>query len=544
MNKEELPTQLLLEELEFRRCAPRSKDPKVLLEAFEYFCSNYVYIKHPEHGRIKFDLFDSQRESVDLWIRSRYSLMLKARQLGFSTLVAVYCLWLSFFYEDRVIIMLSRTEREAIKLLQKSKYAFRFLPQWMKDRGPPMNETQTKMEFANESYLESLPSANDPARGESVYLVVVDELAFLPNGDEAWSSIEPIADVGGRVIALSTANGEGNLFHRLWVGAETRTNRFKALFHPWWANGRTDQWYEDKKLDVPEWQMAQEYPDNPEDAFLKSGRPVFGLEMLRAIQTREPMRRGHLTKRLEFVPEDDGPLRIWKLPIQEDRYVIGCDVAQGMEHGDFSSAHVINARNGQVVAHWHGRIDPDLLGTDVLIPLGKWYMDALVGVESNNQGLVTLKALSRLRYHPIYMQRSPRYKKSVPTDILGWRTSQVTKPHAAGELNAALREGDLKLWCADTVAELRTFVYNENDRMQGSPFDDRTMSLMIANQMLPHVWLKQYEPVRQPGPGTMGYMERMLYGNNALEFHRPRPPEPTPIGAQFVRERINGWPHG
>jgi hypothetical protein len=542
VSTEEIPTQQLLEEMEFRRCCPKTKDPERLLEAFEYFCSTYVYIKHPEEGRIKFDLFDSQRESIDLWLRNRYSLMLKARQLGFSTLVAVYCLWLAFFYEDRVIIMLSRTEREAIKLLQKAKYAYRFLPEWMKLRGPPMNDTQTKIEFSNESYLESLPSANDPARGESVYLVVVDELAFLPNSEEAWSSIEPIADVGGRVIALSTAHGEGNLFHKLWVGAENRTNRFKCLFHPWWANGRSQQWYEDKKNDVPEWQMAQEYPDNPDDAFLKSGRPVFSLEMLRAIKTREPMTRGHLTKRGEWVREDDGPLRVWRYPIQEDRYAIGADVAQGMEHGDFSSIHVINVRSGEVVAHWHGRIDPDLLGTDVLIPLGKWYGNALIGVESNNQGLVTLTALRRLKYHPIYMQRSPRYKKSVPTDILGWRTSQVTKPHAMGELNAALRDGSLKLYCADTVAELRTFVYNENDRMQGSPFDDRTMSLAIANQMLPHVWMKQYEPIRQPGPGTMGYMERMLYGNNALEFHRPRPPEPKPIGEQFVRERIKSWP--
>ena len=146
------------------------------------------------------------------------------------------------------------------------------------------------MEFTNDIYIESLPSASDPARGESAYLVVVDELAFLPNSEEAWGAIEPVADVGGRIIMLSTANGEGNLFHRLWVEATTGNNRFEPLFLPWSANGRTEEWYDAKSAELPEWQMAQEYPDNAEDAFLKSGRPVFDLKMLRDDRAHRPDR--------------------------------------------------------------------------------------------------------------------------------------------------------------------------------------------------------------------------------------------------------------
>jgi hypothetical protein len=466
--------------------------------------------------------------------------MLKARQLGFSTLVSTYSFWLSFFYSDRVIIMLSRTERDAIKLLQKAKYGYRFLPEWMKFRGPPVNMTQTKIEFANESYIESLPSASDPARGESVYLAVVDELAYLPNSEEAWASIEPIADVGGRVIALSTANGEGNLFHKLWVGAETNSNRFKHMFHPWSANGRDQEWYDDKKADLPDWQMAQEYPDNPEDAFLRSGRPVFSLDVLRALEVRDPISRGYLAQHRQwnYVEEYGGPLRIWEYPNGDGRYVIGADPSQGMEHGDFSAAHVINARSGHVVAVWHGRIDPDLFGSDVLVPLGRMYGQALLGVESNNHGLTTLKAIHRLHYHPIFMQRSPRYKRSIPTDILGWRTTSITKPLMVDEMNMSLRSGAVVLWDAETIAELRTFVRNADGKMGGSPFDDRTVSLCITGQMLKHVWLKQYEPEREPGPGTFAYAEKLLYGDDVFAKIRPRkrPAEPTPIGSHWVRD--------
>ena len=507
--------QELVEEREYRKCAPDTKDPEQLLKAFIYFCENYWSIRHPERGRIQFAMFEAQIETVESWLNNRYSLILKARQIGFSTLVATFCFWQASFYPDRPILMLSRTEREAIKLLQKAKYGRQFMPEWMQFRAGPYNATQTKMEFANGSYIESLPSASDPARGESAYLVVVDELAFLQNSEEAWGAIEPVADVGGRVIMLSTANGEGNLFHRLWVGATTGANRFAPLFFPWSANGRSVDWYEAKAADTPDWLMAQEYPDNPDDAFLRSGRPVFNLTRLREIETEKPV-RGYLNERLQFV-EDGGPLRVWKEPDENGKYAIGADPSQGMEHGDFAAVHVINARNHEVVAHWHGHIDPDLLATEVLDRLGRWYNNALIGVESNNHGLTTLQFLHKTcKYSPIYMERSPKYKKSVPTDMLGFRTTQVTKPLMIDELNEALR-GSMTLWDEETIAELRTFTRDEKGKMSGSPFDDRTISLAIANQMLKYVWLEQYRVKETPPPGSWGDWEARLYGKRMTD---------------------------
>ena len=539
-------------EKEWRKCAPKAwKDEngkliqrtnEELLEGFLYFCENYWSIRHPSEGRILFNPFEAQIETVESWLGTRYSLILKARQIGFSTLISTYAFWLTFFYPDRSIVMLSRTEREAIKLLGKAKYGYRFLPEWMRlhPNAPAVNMTQTKLEFTNESTIESLPSASDPARGESAYLIVVDELAFLPNSEEAWQAIEPVADVGGRVIMLSTANGEGNLFHRLWVEAEAGLNRFTPLFFPWSANGRTQEWYEMKKADMQEHTMAQEYPDNPDDAFLKSGRPVFNLEFLRSIETIRPEARGYLDDRIKFV-EDGGALRIWAWPSEDGKYVIGADPSQGYEHGDYSSAHVINARNHEVVAHWHGHIDPDLFGTDVLVRLGKFYGNALLGVESNNHGLSTLKAIQRTRYQPLYYQRSPQYKKSVPTDILGFRTTQVTKPLMIDELNKALRDGVMILHDDETIAELRTFTRDDKGKMSGSPFDDRTISLAIANQMLKHVWLPEFQVDSGPPPGSFDWWQAKVYDDGltmaTMTTRKTKYEIRTPIGKHYVRNR-------
>ena len=39
------------------------------------------------------------------------------------------------------------------------------------------------------------------------------------------------------------------------------------------------------------------------------------------------------------------------------------------------------------------------------------------------------------------------------------------------------------------------------------------MSLAIACQMLKFAWLPEYRPNETPGPGTMGFIERKLYGD-------------------------------
>ena len=277
----------LRQEAEWRRCV---RDES-------YFLRKYWHIAHPAHGRILFDLRGAQSFALGHWDNNRYSLTLKARQIGWTTLVAAHQFWLAFFRPDQNIIDLSRTERESVLLLRKSKYGFHHMPDWMLERGPDsMVEHQQRMAFSNGSQITSMPSASDPARGESASLVVVDEWAFLPNPEEAWASIEPVADVGGRIIGLSTANGSGNFFHELWVGSETGTNRFEPMFFPWSASeDRDESWYQSKKDSMLSWQLAQEYPTTPEEAFIKSGNPVFDLDVLEQMNCMvEPGQAGYL----------------------------------------------------------------------------------------------------------------------------------------------------------------------------------------------------------------------------------------------------------
>lgn len=239
-------------------------------------------IATPSVGKTLLKLRHAQSYALDHFANNRYSLTLKARQIGWSTLVAAHAFYSCFFGEAREIIFLSKGEREATQLMSKVKYGYKHLPQWLLERGPKVRaDHQQRMMFDNGSSIVSMPSASDPARGSSAWLVVVDEWAFLPNAEEAWASIEPVADVGGRIIGLSTANGSGNFFHQLWVDAETGNNNFATMFFPWSANEDRDaDWYAGKKLSMSDWQLAQEYPTTADDAFVRSGRPYFDLSSI------------------------------------------------------------------------------------------------------------------------------------------------------------------------------------------------------------------------------------------------------------------------
>lgn len=515
-------------------------------EACLAFLTECVVIRHPERGRIPFELRDAQRETLQAWLTERYCLVLKARQIGYSTLASAMALWIVLFHPDKYLIFLSRGEREANALLSKAKYAYKYLPQWILDRAPEnAQNTLSVLSFKNESGITSLPSTQDPARGESAYMIIVDEWAFLENPEEAWASIEPVADVGGRIIGLSTANGSGNFFHRHWQMA-LNGKRWKALFYPWSANtDRDDTWYEDKKEDMAAtpWLLHQEYPRNAEEAFIKSGRSVFDVDFLDTLPILEP-RKGHLwaqtdtAKYAEFREHKDGELLLYQPPDPTSVYAIGADVAEGLEHGDYSCAHVVDVLANSVCAVWHGHVDPDQFSL-VLYRLGYFYNAALIGVEINNHGLTTGVGLQKLRYPKLYYRRQVDQRTNKPSQKLGWRTQQNTKPYAIDQLAKAIRgergvddegnsvwDGGLQVRDAQTISEMKLFVSEPDGKhMHGSPYDDRVMSLAIALEMTKHVHAPMYSRAKDEGWGTLEWWEQQLTPDVKAQ----------PIGAHNVR---------
>jgi len=496
------------QEVEFRRCKAN----------VFYFLETYWHISTPGASPL-FQLRAPQREALEKWTAGDNTISLKARQIGWSTLAAAYAFWMVFFHPDQTVVKLSRTENFAKKLLQMSKYGYARLPDWMKERGPQVDKmNQLELHFDNGSTIESMASRENAARGITASLIIADEWAFFNDPAEAWTAIYPATEVGGQIIGISTANGFGNWFHRFYNSAKAGDNNFVAMFFPWDSvPSRDEHWYRARTKDMEPWQLSQEYPATDEEAFIASGNPAFDTDMLKKqVVVAAPLYEGLLAAAedgqfvLVKVPEPS--LKVWEKPEQGMMYAIGADVATGAQDGDYSTAHVVCANTGKVVAVFRERIVPEDF-SETLANLGMWYNTALLAPERNTHGLVVVRRLSYdLNYPNLYRHVRDNIQQSVTRNV-GWHTNQGSKMVLVDELGAALRRGKLKVHCEDTFEELVAFSRKVrgggNTIYEGKPHDDLVISLGIANMALQHIYVPELKEAEPEGL-TMAFFESLI----------------------------------
>jgi hypothetical protein len=220
---------------------------------------------------------------------------------------------------------------------------------------------------------------------------------------------------------------------------------------------------------------------------------------------------------------------VWREPAGGHPYCIGVDTAEGLAHGDYSCAQVLDVRTGEQVAVWHGHIPPDTLANEVYM-LALWYNDALTCVESNNHGLTTIVQLRHLGHPNLFRKRSLNQVTSKVSQEFGWKTTRTTKPLLIDDLGMALRGGELLLRDRYTLAELRTYTRNERGSMSGSPHDDRVMALALANQMRQYAFMPEFAP-KVDDYWTVDWFARMVIRDADVS-------NPMQIGAKTVRGTV------
>ena len=184
-------------------------------------------------------------------------------------------------------------------------------------------------------------------------------------------------------------------------------------------------------------------------------------------------------------------LTVWREPVRGRAYCMGVDTAEGLVHGDYSCAQVLDVRAGEQVAVWHGHIPPDTLAHEVYM-LALWYNDALTCVESNNHGLTTITQLRHMGHPNLFRKRLLNRSTTKVSQEFGWKTTRTTKPLLIDDLGMALRAGEMRVHDRYTLAELRTYVRSERGSMGGSPHDDRVMALALANEMRQYAFMPEF----------------------------------------------------
>ena len=497
--KQRITVKELQQELEWRRCA----------DSCQHFLENYWSIRDKAKPRLKkFELWPYQKEALDAFAEHKQLLVLKARQIGFTTLTSAYFAWRALFQEHQKLFVVSRTQSAAQTVLQDlHEVGLKSLPPWLweHDRTPRIGKaTQSKIEFSNGSSIESFATRGSPARGRTSTVMWLDEWAYFERPDKAWASaFHTIEGDEAQMIATSTARKSGSLFHNQWEAAKQGKSGFTPKFFSWRVvPGRDEEWYASKKAAaVDDKEMHREHPSDPDEAFLRSGATVFDMGAVRSSPVIRGDRGrcvGDVGSNISFKKEVGGPLEVFERPQQGDKYALGVDVSLGISGGDYACVVVLNCFSGDQAAIWHGLIDPDDLAT-VVNRLGLWYNMGFVGVEANGAGIAVLRALKDMGYPAIYRRLTvDRAVRSTLTQ-LGWLTTKMTKPMMTAEANADLKTNAVTIRSVDLARELAGFVYiGDSDKMGGTP-DDRVIAFCIANQMRRH-WLVSPEETEPEMP--------------------------------------------
>jgi len=432
-----------------------------------YFIENYCYINNPHtFETFKFEFWDFQHDVLKAFKENRRLIILKARQLGISWIVAAHALWVALFHNNANVLILSQKEDLAMELLNKVKFMNERLPDWLKM--PVGNENLRLLEFSGKrfhSQIKALPATADAGRSETASLVIADEWAFHPYAEKNYGALSPTIDAGGSFIGISTANGMGDFFHRTWMKSVAGVNNFKNLFldYSMRPERRAPGWYEqalqnytgDPKM------FQREYPRTPEEAFITTGGCVFDLEGLQYIldnHTSEPLTLEFLDakgSRLAALKREYPDLyKFWTLPRPGQQFVIGADPAGGGADADWSVGIVLDMVTGEHVATLRGRLDPDAFAGH-LVNLAEAYNNATLAVERNNHGYGVHEAIkSAYGYGRIYQY--PDDKKQ------GWPTNSKTKAIMVTKLQSVVRERTLSVKDADFIYEAQSYVQDGN----------------------------------------------------------------------------------
>lgn len=423
-----------------------------------------------------FHLWPCQTQVLWTFLCKRLILILKARQLGISWLCCGYALWLCLFAPGKVALLFSKKQGDADELLRRVKVLHERLPAWLLDATPGVTiSNTTKFGFSNESRVESHPATESAGRGLTASLVILDEAAFLQWATALFTALKPVIDGGGQFIILSTANGIGNLFHRLWAKAAAKLNRFETIFLPWWARpGRDVAWMAEVINEAADPDLVpQEYPANANEAFVSTGRVRFAGKW---VQRQLANVRSALDPTFAGAPKALRDLAqgcsIYSPPRPDCKYLIGADVAEGLAHGDYSAAVVIDRETWEEVACLHDHWEPDEYGL-LLLSLAAWY-DADIAVERNNHGHAAIVAIKNAGG----IKRVLKGNDERP----GWVTDNKTKPLAIDFLAEALRDVLCKVRSAAAIDEMQVFQVLAGGKT-GAPAgynDDLVMAWAIA----------------------------------------------------------------
>ncbi len=484
-----------------------------------YFIERFFHIVDRNQKKIPFKLNRAQTKYFET--RTSDDLILKARKMGFSSGIEADWLHACMFTPNENAVTMAHTWDDTVIHMNRVKF-------YIENMGLSNIKIETTLDtnnqrelyfpLTNSRYWIGTAGSRAFGRGRDVTRVHLSEVAHYPNQDVITGLMEACVP-GALKVMETTANGVGELFHRLWQQASDPQSGspWKCHFSAWFEDPEytlaaphdghqrlsdweqrlqaaykltREQvwWYRWKKASMADPAlMPQEYPSSAQEAFLSSGRHAFNLEKLAEKKTRAI----GITASLQGEIEDNGAkvtvrlaergrLKVFKAPRRGGSYLISADVGEGVQDGDFSVMHVLDRSSWEQVATWRGRPDPGEFGRE-MCKVGAYFNFAVLIPELNNHGWATVEAIKAEKYPHLLNTKEIWKEGETPKD--GFPQTERTRSLIITALRNAIDDDTFVINDPVTLEECETFIQNEKTgkfEAQDGCHDDCVISAAIG----------------------------------------------------------------
>ena len=507
---------------------------------FKLFAKNFIKIIDNNGDTVPFVLNPEQEEFIKNM--EKYNIILKGRQIGFTTLSLAYMLYSACTKPDTNYIIMTHHASVSKSLFVKLKKMYKNLPH---DKYPNLFP-KTLLNNREELYLDNgsriiiaTAQGEDAISGNSFQMIHLSEMAKYPADvqEEIIATCIPALakNESSAIIIESTAFGY-NTYQEMFMKAyRDKESVWKAHFYSWLAkayqsqfkhtfdeaevwfktnnNGRRmtyDDLEHDEKVLRDKYgatyrqlmfrryyiatnsleKFRREFPTTPDEAFVESNKSIFDtnkiIERLQyvipALETKEVY---------DVLPDALKPylnknLFIYHLPKQKIRHYAGVDVSSG-QGGDYSTMSIFDV-DGQQVASFFANDIPVYKFAEIVNELGRFYNYAFTAVERNSYGLPLLERLRKEYGYMNLLKQKVFDQKGKRKMQLGFQTTNVTKPIIINDMKEAFELGMINIECVRTLEEMKIYQEQKNGKMGNkkgkSNFDDLVISVAMAVQAM------------------------------------------------------------
>lgn len=467
---------------------------------------NYFWIVDKKRQRVPFILNPIQVKLFQNF--EKFNLILKSRKPGVSSLILAFWLTACITEENTRAVVISHEREATERLLDRVKFYLNN----MSIRPKLSSESRTELRFTetNSSFWIGTAGQRAFGRGDDITHLHCSEYDWWEGPEILDGVLEACVPEAWRCIE-TTANGYNSPFHQKWKTPKlwkkhffgwhedltnilgpvpkdfSLTSEEKKLMEKYnltipqlyWRRNKIDTMHDSRKF-------PQEYPIDEMEAFLLSGKCRFDSNRLRIYSenVKSPIACGYLVREkgyLKFIPDENGPLKIWEKPKEYTVYTLGADVAEGL--GLNKCAGVVYSPDRRIVATLREDITPNEFGRE-LCKLGEYYNWAYILVERNNCGLATLVVLQDVEEYPnLHFHTHIDRANNKQTEKVGFLTNEDTRTTILSFLNDVLKDGSWGCYSTEVLIEMMGFIINKHGKAeaQSGGTDDMVMAAAIGN---------------------------------------------------------------